>query len=365
MAAKLIDVAREAGVAKTTASGILNNRQDSWASKETRERVLLAAKKLDYHPNRAAIGLTKGKFNTIGLLIPDLVNPFFAGYAQCVSDALLKEGYDLLIEDNQVNLTREVNSMERLISHQVDGIICFLMDTYGHDRFFRKQSDARFPIVFAGPGRRDLPVDIVDLNFAEGMTEVIQHLYQLGHRDIAWVWGMAKGQNDGQRINFLKKVMLEQNMIFREDNFIECGHRVTDAKQAFERFLQSKSGCQLPTAVVALNDWLALGVMRAASEFGLRVPQDISLVGVDNTEMGRHLTVALTTVSIALEESAREAAALILRRLRSEKWLPYQTKIFPSKLIIRESTSTAPKRKFENSEKPGVRKRGLQRLQAE
>ena len=135
MRARLIDVAARAGVAPNTASTILNNRPDSWASKETRERVLLAAKELNYRPSKAALGVRLGRYKTIGLVVPDLHNPFYPVLADYLDQAVSAHGYDLILEHSRNDLAAEQHSFRSIIDRQVDGVALIVSDPDLHRPF--------------------------------------------------------------------------------------------------------------------------------------------------------------------------------------------------------------------------------------
>src|SRR6478735_2900557 len=162
MRVRLKDVAERAGVAVNTASTILNRRPNSWASKETEARVFQAAADLGYRPNRAAVGLRYGRFNTIALLIADLHNPYYTAFADLLELEAEKHGYDVLIESWRTDLTREKHCLEYIMDRQVDGVAAFLSDPEVHRTFLEQRFQAGRPFVgLAFAGGQPMPVDSV------------------------------------------------------------------------------------------------------------------------------------------------------------------------------------------------------------
>lgn len=201
MKARLKDVAARAGVAVNTASTILNRRPNSWASKETSERVFAAAGELGYKPNRAAVALRSGKFNAIGLLIPDLHNPFYTSFADLIEEEADKRGYDVILESWRVNLAREAHCLHDLLDRQIDGIATFLSDQVVHHDFLSEQFQRRRPIVaIHNTGGEPLPVDCVLTDFSGGLRAAVEALYSRGHRDTRFYarWPKVRTMVGGQ-----------------------------------------------------------------------------------------------------------------------------------------------------------------------
>lgn len=339
MKARLKDVAEKAGVAVNTASMILNRRPNSWASKETQSRVFKAAEDLDYRPNRGAVALRLGKFHTVALVIPDLINPYFALYAEALEAEMEKAGYDLILETSHSDVEREKACLESVIERQVDGIVCCLLDNeesrgWMEDRF----KSGKAVVAMAESIAAALPVDCVTMNFTRGMTDAVRHLTDLGHRRIAFMSATAKGQDVGDRPLVFRKMMTEAGASSDGAIFAKCDHTMAGARAAARRLLSGDPAGR-PTAVVAHNDLAAIGVMRAATDLRMRLPSELSVVGVDNTPIGEHLTVALTTVEQPTAIMVREAAQLLIRRMEKPDYAGPQRMEFPTRLIVRESTA--------------------------
>jgi LacI family transcriptional regulator len=338
MRARLIDVAARAGVAPNTASTILNNRPDSWASKETRERVLLAAKELNYRPSKAALGVRLGRYNTIGLVVPDLHNPFYPVLADYLDRAVAAHGYDLIVEHSRNDLAAEQHCFQSILDRQVDGVALIVSDPDLHRPFLAGLAASGPPAVaLAAKPDVPLPIDSVLIDFSAGFDEAITHLLALGHQRFAFLCALAKGQDDGKRPEFFRQLLGARGVAPEHIVFVRCEHHIASARAAFRELLRRTDGPR-PTAVIALNDLSAIGAMRAATDEKLEVPRDLSIIGVDNIPLGEFLPVALTTVAQPIQEMVARAASLLIQRIEGKAAAKPSHTVFTTALVVREST---------------------------
>jgi LacI family transcriptional regulator len=332
---RLKDVAERAGVAVNTASTILNRRPNSWASKETEERVFAAAKELGYRPNRAAVALRSGSFKAIGLLVADLENPFYTHFSLVFGNAIAERGYELLIESWQTDLVREKKLLDEVVHRNVDGVVAFMSDLDEHGEFLKQQAKLGFPVVVVGmPGTGEQPVDVVSPDFTTGLRGAAKCLYDHGHRRFCFLAARSQGQRVGGRPAYFQEVIKEFGDT--ELEIVACGPSVIEARGAAREVLAKK---ERPSAVVALNDLAAIGVMRAAKDLGLRVPEDVSVVGIDGIPMGEQLLVSLSTVAQPHEEMVAKTVELLLARIEGDGGPPPQRASFPTRFIQRESVA--------------------------
>ncbi len=348
MPVTLKEIAAVAGVAPNTVSTILNGKKN-WTSEETRKRVIEAANRLGYKPNRLARGLRLGKYLTMGLIVPDLLNPYYALFARSLEKVLDANGYDLLIEDSEASLAREQLCLSRISEHQIDGLVCSLMDPQGCSPKLKSLVENGRPVVCIGRVPAELNVDVFRSDFSQGISEAILHLKELGHLKIAFVSGLPEGQSeDGQRFRFFRTMVLDSGLSFTEKLYIRCGHSMAHAREAFTKFWKSTPDTERPTAVIALNDLLAIGVMRSCLDLGLHIPQDVSIIGIDNTEIADNLPTRLTSIAQSYEEMAAAAAHRLIARCRNSITQGQTDEvIMPTRLIIRESTGRVCKHTHE------------------
>ncbi|GAA5481282.1 LacI family DNA-binding transcriptional regulator [Haloferula sargassicola] len=333
---RLKDVAEKAGVAVNTASTILNRRPNSWASKATVERVFAAAKELGYRPNRAAVALQSGRFNTIGLLIADLKNPYFTHIAAVLGVEFERRGYDLVIESWRNDTEREKKLLRDFVDRNVDGLLCFLSDIDAHQEFLQRQTASGLPIVaLAMAGTESTPVDKVMADFGTGMRQAAEKLHSQGHRKFAFLAARLKGHRVGRRPALFEQIVGElEGAQFR---MVECGTDIAEARAAAAGVFAS---ADRPTAFVALNDLTAIGIIRAAADAGLRVPEDVSVVGIDGIPLSEFLTVSLSTVEQQHAAMLNKAVDFLIERLEGEDCPPRQ-ELFETRFVNRESSGPA------------------------
>ncbi len=343
---RLKDVAERAGVAVNTASTILNRRPNSWASKETEERVFRAAKELGYRPSKTARALQSGRYHTIGLLIQDLLNPFFTTIADELETAAEERGYELLIENCRSSLVRERHLFAELGDLEVDGVVLWLSDNEVYRGELADCFRQNLPLVALGNGipASPYPVDAVLSEFTQGLTEAIDALCQLGHRRFVFLSALAEGTWDGSRPRLFQELLAARGIPPAAIDMLRCGHSIDSACETFASFLR-KHPDRRPTALVAMNDLAALGAMRAARDAGLHVPADLSIVGVDDIPLAPYLPVSLSSIRQHYRRITRAAAELLVSRIEPGPAPapadPRQV-IFPTHFLARESTGPAP-----------------------
>lgn len=342
MRVTLKQIAAEAGVAPNTVSTVLNNRKN-WTSEKTRQRVFDAARRLGYRPNQMARGLRLGSYSTVGLVIPDLLNPYYASFARSLEKELNKKGFDLLIEDSEADLQREQHCLSKMTDRQIDGIVCSLMDPPGCKHLLQPLVESGHPVLCVGRAPRGLKADAFRSDFSGGISQTIEHLSGLGHSRFGFVSGLPEGQSeDGQRFRSFKNLLAKRGVSFSRKCYLQCGHTLGQAREAFHRFWHELASKDRPTAIICLNDILAIGVIRAVIENGLEVPGDLSVTGFDNTEIAAHLPIPLTTVALPHEAMASAVAERFFKRRSGEKMVTGQREtVFPTQLVVRDSSGPA------------------------
>ncbi len=345
--ARLIDVAKEAGVAPNTASTILNRRPNSWASKKTEQRVFDAAKKLGYRPNKAAVGLRLGKISTIGIVIPNIQNPFYAEFVDLLTLKLSERDYDCVIETSRVDPELEIKRIRDIFDRQIGGCLLALMRPSNFAAAFPGSVSADIPtVLLSGPQKHELELDHIMIDHESGIVESVDHLHELGHRRIAFLSTLPRTMTAAE---FREQCFLEQISRLGVDPgqtpVIHSGYTFEETEAAFFEFLEKTSSNQLPTAVVCLNDIAALGAIRAATNFGLKVPEDLSVVGFDDTLLSRCSNRALTTVSIDIHQIVEKSVEFLMDRiaLKEDEALELQKHCIKTTLTVRETTAPPQK----------------------
>jgi len=338
---RLVDVAKAAGVATNTASMILNQRSNCWASETTKKKVKEVAERLGYRPSRIALAVQRGRYNTIGLVISDLNNPFFSNFAYLLELAAEKKGHDLIIEHSRFDLNREIRCLDSLIDRGVDGIIAHLIDPPAQVKLLEQKIKHGVPMVAIGPrGTTPLPVDSIRVDFEIGLKQALLHLKELGHNRVGFIRALPQNQIDPRQEVFFQ---VATRLGFEPQNLsLEASDQnLSSAKDAFNRLIQNPIR-RRPTAVIGLNDLCAIGALRGAREAQLRVPQDLSVIGVDNIFLCDYTCPSLTTIDQPIREIGMQAVQMLFDRIDNKTNASPLEKVLPSKLILRESTGQAP-----------------------
>ncbi|MDX1416942.1 MAG: LacI family DNA-binding transcriptional regulator [Candidatus Promineifilaceae bacterium] len=337
-----VDVAKRAGVSRSTVSYVINGNTDTMLaiSKETRQRVLDAVAELGYVPDARAQSFRSGNTYTIGLIIPDVRNPHFWEYAETIEQEVRASGYNLLLSNTALNDNYAEDIFRDLSHRRIDGLImvgAFISQSEEAIKILKTLLKRRLPIVEMTDHNVDYDVDLVTSDYREATKEVMTHLLSLQHRRIGFIHGAATPELIVDRLEPYQECLRSAGLLVENELIAKCGPTIEDGYQAAMQLLQRP---QRPTALVAINDLLAIGAMRAAWNLGLNVPADLSLVGFDDIHMAKYLVPPLTTAARDTAAGGKEAVRQLLRRI-ADPSLPRQKARFPSRLIIRESTGPA------------------------
>lgn len=333
------DVAREAGVSRATVSYVLNGQADGKIpiSEDTRLRVLEAIEELDYEPDGSAQALRSGSTKTIGVIIPDLHNPHFWEYATGIEQEARNAGYHLLLSSIAFDVQYAVDIFKGLARRRIDGLILvssFIVMSEEAQKTLIQLQKRRLPMVELND---QYEVDNVACDYRQATQEVMAHLLGLNHRRIGIINGVEAPEMADDRMSPYQEVLKDAGLLDPE-LIVNCGPTIEDGYQAALELLKRPDR---PTAVIAINDLLAIGVMRAAADLGLTVPKDMSLVSYDDIPMAKYMVPRLTTVSKDALQQGRAAFNLLLARLQNPD-LPRQRRESPARFIVRESTGPAP-----------------------
>lgn len=323
----LIDVARLAGVSPSTVSRILNGTAK--VSDEKRQAVLSAIDKMNFAPNQMAQGLKRGRSMTIGIVVQDISSPFFDETLRGVDDGLKGTGYASVIVSGHWNADEEVARIRLLLARKVDGIIV-LSGRLGDEAILQFANQK--PIVSTG---RDLNTPHAlgfKLDNEYGAFLAVRHLIELGHRRIAFVTGPANNNDATERLSGYRRALREGDIGFdpklvAEGDFHEAGGLLA-ASHLFETNQQF-------TAVFAANDLSAYGIRLCLYRKGIRVPDDISLVGFDDLPGSSYTTPPLTTIRQPLYDMGRIASNSLLKLINGEA---VTASLPPLELVVRETT---------------------------
>jgi LacI family transcriptional regulator, galactose operon repressor len=330
MAVTMQDIARDVGVSVVTVSKVLRNKGE--ISVATRARVLQRAKELKYQTNWVARSLVTRRTFTIGLLLPDFTHPFFAEIAKAVAETVRPRGYHVIISYFDENPELERNEAESLLARQVDGLI--LASAQPGAKAFADMQKRKVPFVLI-----DRPIAGVQASFVGVDNRAIgqlatAHLIQRGCQRIAHLRGPGIGIATG-RMQGYRGALAKRGRAFFPGYVMEAGYQDCSGHEAMLKLLRRKP---MPDGVFCYNDPVAIGAMRAISEAGLKVPEDIAVVGAGNVHYSDFLAVPLTTVDQGTFEIGKRAANLLLEGIDSKRSLRPRRVLIVPRLIIRQST---------------------------
>jgi len=329
--ATLIDVAEAAGVSPTAVSRYLNNRID--LPQTTRDRIDAAIAKLNYRPNLLAKRLSTGRTEAIGLVTPEISNPFFAELAAAVEADAQLHGYAVYMSSTQGDRRREIDAIQRLQDQHVDGLI--MMTNQPDDGSLAAILSLQHNVVLLDEDIPGVSLPRIFVENERGSYLATRHLIEAGHRDIAIVSGPQNLMSVRERLAGFERAMAEAGLASRP-GWVLLGEYSRDYGRSAAALLLA--GPNRPTAVLACSDHIAIGILSAARQMGVHVPRDVSLVGFDDTPFAELVDPPLTTVRQPITQMGRAAFEQLLALMNNTEIVP-QTRL-PVELIIRQSVRT-------------------------
>ena len=325
--ATIKDVAALAGVSAATVSRALDDRPE--ISSETKERVRSACAQLGYVPNAAARGLSGHATHTIGLVLPDISNPYFSGMATAIEETAAAHGCRVFLSNSFRKEDRELRAIENLVARQVDGILVNPVSPESQLR--HREVLGGLPCVYLGANHDESPSYVMADN-ETGAYAAARYLIRLGHRDILFLGGRTTSRTREQRIRGFRRALAEAGLEGRE---LPAPPNVTLMRQwSYETALELLKG-PLPDAIFAYSDMTALKVLEAAEERGVRIPEDLSMVGYDNIAFGALHRIHLTTVSQHKYQQGQIAVERLLEKINGSR--AHTEDILEPELIIRST----------------------------
>jgi len=325
----IYDVAKKARVSIATVSKVINNK--GRISEQTRQKVLEAIQQLNYQPNVMASALTGKHTYTIGLLIPDLANPFFSELARSIEDRGHELGYNLFICSTDYDPKKEIKYIELMNRKNVDGFI--LASGFEQEENLKPFLDQNVPLSVVARDFPSTPVNTVCIDDFHGGYEATSHLISLGHKKIAIIARDVRSNRERMR-GYLKAledhgIRYDYNFEYVKDSNIIAGRERTT------KYLNSSDP---PTAIFACNDLLAIGAIQSAKERGLKVPEDLSVVGFDDTIFASIVDPPLTTIAQPIKKMGREVMNITIHEIQG-KMTDKMKIVFAPRIVIRNSTA--------------------------
>jgi LacI family transcriptional regulator len=331
-AASIYDVARESKVSVFTVSAVINNK--SHVGKKLRERVEEAIRQLNYRPNLIARSLAKQRTHTIGMIVPDIANPFFPMVVRGAEDAAQKHGYNLLLCNSDDTIDKEENAIELLLSKRVDGILLTKAAGDLSPALRQMIKEVNIPFVLVMRTYPKLTKDAILSDDYQGAYDAVCHLGRVGRRRIALISGPLKVSNAIARSEGFHDA-LNLGLPFDERLVIEGDYRIESGFRAGHALFSHQ-----PDGIYVANHLMTVGLLKAAEEMGLSCPEDFGLVSFDDYPWLGVFHPKLTTVELPKHQLGSEAAELLIERIGGNKKKPVVRKLQPE-LRIRESCGLA------------------------
>src|SRR6266581_4680452 len=322
-------VAKRAGVSTATVSRVLNNL--NLVKNSTRARVLRAAEELKYHPNLHARSLARGKSRTLGILVSNMENPFFFDIYRALESAAHARGYEVVVANTDYSSEQLVSSVRLMIGWRVAGLAAIVSEMDSH--LMQVLTDSKIPIVFYDVGTPQKNITNVRVDYRKGMKKIVEYLHSLGHTRMAFLGHHSTlGPISERRTTFSDTVARFSPTA--ETQIVAGADGLEGGRQATRELLSSGFD---PTAIICVNDFMAVGVLRQLRDQGVRVPEDISVTGFDNIKLAEFCSPALTTAHIPREQIGQIIFENLVPDAKKEQFTGREILIDPE-LMVREST---------------------------
>jgi LacI family transcriptional regulator len=324
-------VARLAQVSIATVSRTINHIPT--VNPKLAARVWEVIKELDYFPNTQARALVSGRSRLLGLIVSEITNPFFPELIQGFEEVAVEHGYEIMIGSTNYDPERMKSCIRRMVERKAEGVALM---TFGIEEPLLEQlADRKVPLVFVDVGPERPGISLLRVDYHRGIQQGVQHLAALCHRDIAFVTGPLRLHSAQSRLTAFQRAVQECGIAVAASRIVEGDHTMEGGIAAAEKLL---SGAVQPTAVMCSNDMTAIGVLHKAYRAGLRVPDELSIIGFDNIHITQMTTPPLTTIQMSCSELARSAVMSLRAHIegtpKPERFYPIETR-----LVVRESTS--------------------------
>ncbi|NLG68376.1 MAG: LacI family transcriptional regulator [Firmicutes bacterium] len=328
----LRDIAKEAGVSINTVSRALNGKPD--VSEATRALVQAVASRLDYRPNQLARGLRQQRTATIGVVIADVANPFFAEVVEGIERTAYQEGYSIILANTEEDQDREARAVRTLVERQVDGIL--MAPAQRSDETVRYLMQRHVPFVLLARFFEGLDVPAVVNDDREGARLAVRHLVQRGHRDILYLNGPPYNSSARLRLSGYRDALEEAGIAFRPEMVLTTDARSTGGYAAIQ---QALAGGLEFGAVFCFSDYVSFGAIKALRQAGLSIPRDVAVMGYDDIDLAAIVEPALSTVHVAKTRLGQVAVRMLMGMIegpssRSER---VGMVVLTPQVVIRES----------------------------
>ncbi|HYY93295.1 MAG TPA: LacI family DNA-binding transcriptional regulator [Pyrinomonadaceae bacterium] len=326
------DVAREAGVSTATVSHVINKTR--FVSEEVRARVLEAVERCGYYPNAHARSLASGRTHILGLVVSDISNPFFPELVKSIEAAAFERGYDLMLSNTNYDPERTSHYVRRFIERKVTGVV--IMTSELDAALIGELARREVSVVFLDLGQPGVHMSNLRVNYEAGIEEAMLHLAALGHTEISFVSGPARLRS-AQRRNEAFRNWMRRHLPDTRAKVYGGDFKLEGGRRAAREILEAR---ERPTAVMAANDMMALGVLVEFQAAGLEVPRDVSVVGFDDIAFAALAEPHLTTICLPRAELGRRAVEALMTTIEYPDQPGVEINL-PTYLVVRNSTAPA------------------------
>ncbi|STO07710.1 MULTISPECIES: catabolite control protein A [Exiguobacterium] len=326
----IYDVAREAGVSMATVSRVVNGNPN--VKPTTRKKVQDAIDRLGYRPNAVARGLASKKTTTVGVIVPDISNIFFADLARGIEDVATMYKYNIILGNSDSNRDKEIHLLNTLLGKQVDGII--FMGGRLHEDLVDEFKKSPVPIVLAATLNQGYDLPAVNIDYEQAAYDATEMLIGHGHKQVGFITGPLEQQINGEKkFAGYRRALEDAGLPFRENDVILGNYTYASGLEAMQKML-GRDDC--PKAIFAGTDEMALGVIHAIQDAGFSVPNDFEVVGHDNTRLATMIRPKLTTVVQPMYDIGAVAMRLLTKILNAEE-VEEKNVVLPHRIERRDS----------------------------
>lgn len=332
--ATIHDVAREARVSPATVSNVINETVP--VSERLRQRVLRTMRKLQYHPNEIARSLRTKSTRTLGMIIPDITNPFFPSVVRGAEDASRQRGYTIILCNSDNRISKELDYLDILRAKGVDGILLILSPEGKTHKTVDALKQLRIPIVCLDRTPERECADSVVVENAGGAFRAVKHLLRLGHRKIAILTGPLNLINAKERLKGYRRALAKWSVSIPSSFVQEGEFDIASGRQLGQLLISLRPR---PTAVFSCNNLMTLGLMKAIRDAKLQCPEDIAVVSFDDLPWWEALHPSISAVAQPVYRMGVEGATLLVDRIEEKRKGAFVQRSLPTKLIVRESSN--------------------------
>lgn len=329
----LKEVADALGVSTMTVSRAINNKPN--VDKKTKERILKTANEMGYTPNLVAKSLVSSKTYSIGVVIPEISHSFFPDVVKGIEEAANKENYQIFLTNTSEDYEKEKRNIEALRAKRVDGILVSSSQTEEDFSYYEKIIDSGLPLVFFDRCIGNIGASCIGVNDFAASQQITEHLINRGFKKIGYLSGPKKVSIGKERFNGFVAALNKHGLDLNEKWVTENGYNERDGYHAMNSLLQLPEN-ERPSAIVAVNDPVAIGAMDAIREAGLKVPDDFAIVGFSDDIRAKLMASPLTTVHQPAYELGKKAASKLIKTIE-DNTEPIESVQLITKLIIRKS----------------------------